>query len=492
MTTITTSTAGTAGTAAPAAAEFSAAPDRLPLTITAAAAALRDGSLTSTALLRAVTARAERLDAAIGTYIVRTDEAAQAAAARADEELAAGIDRGPLHGIPLGVKDIIATSDAPSTAQSLILDPAFGAQGDAVVVSRLRAAGAVITGKTTTAEYAIGMPDPSKGFPTPRSPYALDHYPGGSSSGTGSGVAAGMFLGGLGTDTGGSVRLPASWCGVTGMKQTFGRVPKSGCVPLGFSYDNIGPLTRSARDAAAMLAVMAGHDGSDPCSADRPVDDYTGALTGSVEGLRIGVDTSLLDRPACDPEVAALTRAALDVLAAAGATVSEIRLPLWDELVTAAMSGFMAEAFAYHRGDLGARWNDYGRPTRGTLALGALVTGPDYVQTQRVRRAGVKAMAELLTAHDLLVTPTCLTPSIPLDELSLATLAPSILTPYWNSLGNPAMSVPMGLTSAGLPVGLQLAGRPFEETTVFRAADAFQSLTGHHLTESPIVKELLA
>jgi aspartyl-tRNA(Asn)/glutamyl-tRNA(Gln) amidotransferase subunit A len=188
----------------------SAASDRLPLTITAAAAALRNGTLTSVALTQAVQLRADMLNAAIGTYIVRTDEAALTAAAKADEELAAGLDRGLLHGIPLGIKDIISTADAPATAQSLVLRPEFTDQGDAVVVARLRAAGAVLTGKTTTAEYAIGMPDPSKGFPTPRNPFNLDYYPGGSSSGTGSGIAAGMFLGGLGTDTGGSVRLPAS------------------------------------------------------------------------------------------------------------------------------------------------------------------------------------------------------------------------------------------------------------------------------------------
>jgi aspartyl-tRNA(Asn)/glutamyl-tRNA(Gln) amidotransferase subunit A len=470
----------------------SVAADGLPLTISAAAAALRSGTLTSVALTQAVQARADKLDAAVGTYIVRTDEAALASAAQADSELAAGLDRGLLHGIPLGIKDIIATADAPATAQSLVLRPEFGQQGDAVVVARLRAAGAVLTGKTTTAEYAIGMPDPSKGFPTPRNPFGLEHYPGGSSSGTGSGIAAGMFLGGLGTDTGGSVRLPASWCGVSGMKQTFGRVPKSGCVPLGYSYDNIGPLTRSARDAAAMLSVMAGHDESDACSVDRPVDDYVAALTGSVEGLRMGVDTSFLQLPGCDPDVASLTRAAIQEFTEAGAIVSEIQLPYYAELVTATMAGLMSEAFAYHRADLTERWTDYGRPTRGALGQGMLVSAADFVQMQRVRRAGVKAVTGMFADYDLLITPTCLVPAMRIDELGLGALIESILTPYWNATGNPAISIPMGLTSAGLPVGLQLAGRPFEEATVFQAADAFQSRTDHHLTESPIVLQLLA
>ncbi|MCW2540243.1 MAG: Amidase [Frankiales bacterium] len=466
---------------------ISAAADELPLTIAAAAAALRDGTLTAVELLAKVTARADVLDGPIGTYILRTDEAALAAAARADEELAAGLDKGLLHGIPLGIKDIIATADAPSTAQSLILRPEFSDGTDAVVVSRLRAAGAVITGKVTTMEYACGAPDPSKGFPTPRNAFGLGYWPGGSSSGTGSGVAGGMFLGGLGTDTGGSVRMPASWSGITGMKQTFGRVPKSGCVPLGFSFDNIGPMTRSARDAAVMLAVLAGHDESDACSVDRPVDDYVGALTGDIAGLTIGVDTSFLDMPFCDPDVASLTRAAIAVFADAGATVVEVKLPVYEELTTATIAGQMSEALAYHRGDLQKRWIDYGRPTRGAIAMGMWVTAADFVQAQRVRRVGVRAVTELFTGVDLIITPTCLIPPPAIDDLSLELIINGMLTPYWNATGNPAMSIPMGLTSAGLPVGLQLAGRPFEETTVFRAGDAFQQLTDHHLAESPYV-----
>ena len=203
--------------------------------MSAAAKGLRDGSYTSVALVQAMQARADVLDPVLASYIVRTDETALAAAATADEELASGLDRGLFHGIPIGIKDIIATAEAPTTAQSLVLDPAFGASGDAVVVSRLRAAGAIVMGKLTTMEYAIGTPDPSKGFPTPRNPFNREHWTGGSSSGTGNGVAAGLFLAGLGTDTGGSIRLPAAWCGISGLKQTFGRVPKSGCVPLGFS-----------------------------------------------------------------------------------------------------------------------------------------------------------------------------------------------------------------------------------------------------------------
>jgi aspartyl-tRNA(Asn)/glutamyl-tRNA(Gln) amidotransferase subunit A len=469
----------------------SRAPDALPLTVTAAAKGLRDGSYTSVDLVQAMQRRADVLDPVLASYIVRTDETALAAAAIADAELASGLDRGLFHGIPIGIKDIIATAEAPTTAQSLVLDPAFGASGDAVVVSRLRAAGAIVMGKLTTMEYAIGTPDPSKGFPTPRNPFNHEHWTGGSSSGTGNGVAAGLFLAGLGTDTGGSIRLPAAWCGISGLMQTFGRVPKSGCVPLGFSYDHIGPMTRSARDAAAMLAVLAGHDESDPSSIDRPVDDYLAALTGDLTGLRIGIDSSFLHRPGCDPKVSECLRDAVAVLIDAGATVTEVRLPLWDEVTTSMMVG-LAEAAAYHLGDLRTRWDDYGRPTRHTIGLAVLATAADYVQAQRVRRVGIRAVAEMFETYDLVITPTALTGAPALAGLDFEAMLPDVLTPYWNAVGNPAISIPAGLTAAGLPIGLQIAGRPFDEATVLRAADAFQRATDHHLVESPLVLELLS
>ncbi|MCW2540240.1 MAG: Amidase [Frankiales bacterium] len=480
----------------PTTADTSAAPDGLPLTISAAAAALRDGSLTSVALTQAVQARADKLDSALGTFIGRYNETALAAAAKADEELAAGVDKGLLHGIPLGIKDIIATSDGPSTAQSLVLRPEFGqfedGRHDALVVSRLRAAGGIITGKVTTSEYACGMPDESKGFPTPHNPFGLDYWTGGSSAGTGSGVAAGLFLGGLGTDTGGSIRIPASWCGISGMMQTFGRVPKSGCVPLGFSYDHIGPMTRSARDAAAMLAVLAGHDESDATSVDVPVPDYVAALTGTMEGLKVAVDLTSLSSPKCDPAIAELTLAAIEVFKQAGAEVTEITLPFFAELDTTAMTGLFAEALAYHQTDLQKRFLDYGRNTRKMLTSAAMITAADYVQMQRVRRVGVKAVTELFGQYDLIVNPTGIIAAPPNGALDYEGLAGTILTSYWNATGNPAMSIPMGQNALGLPAGLQIAGKPFDEATVFQAADAFQLLTDHHLAEAPTVLEMLA
>jgi Asp-tRNA(Asn)/Glu-tRNA(Gln) amidotransferase A subunit family amidase len=264
--------------------------EELPLTVTNAAAKLRLGELSSVELTTALLARADALDPAIGTYVTRLDESALAAAARADADFAAGIDKGPYQGIPIGIKDILATSDGPTTANSLVLDRAWGAGKDGPVVARLKAAGAVITGKVTTSEFAIGSPDPTKPFAIPRNPWNVERTPGGSSAGTGNGLAAGLFLAGIGTDTGGSIRIPAAWNGTSGLIATFGRVPKSGCAPLGYSLDHIGPMARSARDCAEMLAIIAGYHASDECCVARPVDDYVGALSGDLAGVRVGIE----------------------------------------------------------------------------------------------------------------------------------------------------------------------------------------------------------
>src|SRR5579859_7957822 len=308
-----------------------------PLSVQEAAARLRTGELTSVELTAAVYQRADEFDARVGTYLARFDDQALGTAALADKELAAGVDRGPLHGIPVGVKDILAAREGPTTAQSLILDPAWGAGKDAPIVKRLRDAGAVITGKLTTMEFAIGMPDPTKPFPIPRNPWDLRTWPGGSSSGTGSGIAAGMFLAGIGTDTGGSIRIPAAFCGVSGLMPTFGRVPKSGCTPLGYSLDHVGPLARSAWDCAAMLGVLAGYDPSDPDCADVAVPSYVDQLDGSLAGLRLGVVRENHFPADGDPALPGAFEAALKALESLGATLVEVTLPLYPEMSVAMM-----------------------------------------------------------------------------------------------------------------------------------------------------------
>jgi aspartyl-tRNA(Asn)/glutamyl-tRNA(Gln) amidotransferase subunit A len=460
----------------------------LPLTITQAAAAMRGGELTSVELTELSIKRADRLDDALGVYLHRMDDTAREEAAQADKDFAAGIDRGPLQGIPLGIKDIIATDNAPTTAQSLVLDPAWGEQGDGPVMKRLRAAGAVITGKTTTMEFATGLPDPDKPFPVPRNPWNEGHWPGGSSSGTGSGIAAGLFLGGLGTDTGGSIRGPASFCGISGIKPTYGLVPKSGCVPLGYSLDHIGPLARSVRDCAAILQVIAGYDASDPTCKNVPTSDYMASFTDDLSGVKIAVERANHTHvKGVLPEAAEAFEQAVGVLEAAGATVIEVIIPRYREISVATRIQNRSEAAAYHMVDLQARWGDYGVHTRDAVGTGVLLSAVDVVQAQRVRRFGQKAIAELMRPFDALVTLARVDGAPALDGLTFESnnKVPTF-TNIWNGMGLPALCIPMGFTPDRLPLSLQIVGNPFDEPAILRVGDAYQQRTDWHLQTPPL------
>jgi aspartyl-tRNA(Asn)/glutamyl-tRNA(Gln) amidotransferase subunit A len=467
----------------------------LPLTVTDAASLLRAGKTTSVELTSALIARADRMDPQTGTYVTRLDDYALATAEQADKDFANGIDKGPYQGIPIGIKDILAMAEGPTTANSLILDRAWGEGKDAPVVARLKAAGAVITGKLTTSEFAIGSPDPTKPFPIPRNPWDLNRTPGGSSAGTGNGVAAGLIFAGIGTDTGGSIRCPAAWNGTSGLMPTFGRVPKSGCAPLGYSLDHIGPLARSARDCAAMLEIIAGYHPSDESCVDRPVDDYLGALTGDLRGLRIGVERTNHFPDDGDPAVVGCFNAAIDTLTGLGADVVEVTLPYYDEISAALWVMMSAEALAYHRRDLQARWGDYYALTRTNVARGALSSGADYVQAARLRRVAQQALGEVFGIVDLIATPTSAIAAPTSEEMSQPRMQKffrKVFTGYWDAVGNPALVVPMGFTGSGLPLSLQLAARPFEEGAALRAGDAYQTTTDWHLRVPSFVTDTMA
>ncbi len=482
-------------TVAESSAATGAAPDGIPMTIADAAAALRDGALTSSALTAGILARVAALDGELGAYVCTSPDLAMAAAEQADADFAAGIDHGPLQGIPLAIKDIIATKDAPTTANSRVLAPDWGAGIDAPVAARLRAAGAVFIGKATTSEFALGAPDPDKGFPIPHNPWELSRTAGGSSSGTGVAVAAGLALGGLGTDTGGSVRFPAAMNGHTGLKVTFGRVPKSGVVPLGFSLDSIGPMARSAYDCALLLQVMAGFDATDPDAADVPVDtDYTASLDGSVDGVTLGVPMPyFFDADGLDPAVRDGVLAAIAVLRGAGAVTTDTAIPFAEQAKNANMLTLAAEAYAYHRNTMVSRWEDYGQFTRPGLARGAMYSAADFAQAQRFRGWFRRQVAGLLRTYDVLVTPTWATPAFPLSEMlpERMILTPGY-TPQWNFTGLPAVAVPCGFSADGLPLSMQVIGRPFAEATVLKVADAYQRLTDWHLRVPPIAADATA
>lgn len=463
-----------------------------PWTIESAAAALAAGETTSEALVRAMFEAADRLDDPLGVYLARFDEDALAAARRADAERAAGRARGPLHGIPIGVKDILATDEGPTTCQSLVLPPSWGDQGDGPVLRRLRDAGAVIMGKLTTMEFAVGRPDRSKPFPLPRNPWNTDRWTGGSSSGSGNGVASGLMLGALGTDTGGSIRVPSAYCGITGHKPTHGLVPKSGCFPLGYTYDHLGPMCRSAWDCAAMLSVMAGHDPSDRTSVPSAPIDYVAAIEangGSLAGLRIGVLANESIKQHSAEWTWQAMQEALGVLRDAGAETVEVVAPLYDELHVATFLGLQAEAYSYHRNWLVERWADYGRPTRLTLALGALISGGDLAQCERVRQAGRQQIHAMMEREQLsaLVSPTMGYGATAYSGAAREAISTKAMhCPPWNGTGFPALALPMGFDPDGLPLSLQVIARPFEDAVSLTIGHALQQRTDWHLRKAPL------
>ena len=328
--------------------------------------------------------------------------------------------------------------------------------------------------------WVPGANDPDGPFPIHRNPWALDRWPGGSSSGTGTGVAAGLILGGLGSDTGGSVRIPSALCGISGLKTSYGLVPKSGVVPLGYSLDTVGPMARTAHDCALLLQAIAGPSSEDPSTRLLPVPDYVARLDGDLSGLRVGVErdhhTGLAG---FDPACRTRFEQAVVELEALGAEIVEVHFDGYPILTTAAMVTSAAESHAYHRKDLQERFLEYGREARASLSLGAFYNSADYVQAQRVRTWGLATLDRILGQCDVIVTPTIGLPA-PLLGDDYWAMMEWTFTPAWNHLGTPAMSIPMGPIGGGMPSGLQVIGGLFDDATVLRVGDAFQRVTDWH------------
>ena len=432
--------------------------------------------ITSLELTRELLARAHAAQDPVSAFLAFTDETALEAAAQADRELAAGHDRGPLQGIPLAVKDLLATRDAPTTAGSRVLDPAWGQRDDATVVRKLRTAGAVLLGKLSLHEFAIGWPDPATGIPFARNPWDIARSPGGSSSGTGAAVAAGLILGGLGSDTGGSIRGPAAYCGISGLKPTFGLVSKEGCVPLGYSLDHVGPMARTMRDCALMLHTMAGFDARDACSASVDVPNFPAALDGSFAGVRIGVPREyFFSAPELNVEVANAVEDAIGEMERAGASVHDVALTHASIARNAQRVIMMGEAYAYHEPDLQSRPELYGRWTRLQMVSGALYSAADYVQAQRVRSLIKQEVVEAMRDLDVLVMPTAIgtAPTFEGYDPDALLKAPSFMA-IWNLTGQPAASICCGFSEAGLPIGMQIVGKRWDEMSVLKAAAVFE------------------
>lgn len=458
-----------------------------PLTLRDAGLALRRGAITSREMVAAALSRADDIDRFLGVYLARFDDYALEQADRADAAFSAGYDGGSLQGITIGVKDLLRMAEGPTTAQSTVLSPGWGRGPDAHVVTSLKDAKAVITGKVTLSEFAIGSPDASKPFPVPRNPWDLRTWPGGSSAGTAVGIAAGLFLAGIGSDSGGSIRLPAAFCGITGFKPTYGLVPVGGCVPLGFSMDTLGPMARSAEDCALVLDSIA-----DPLMARRGTGrrlTQSNAHPGRpLAGVRIAVVRA---GHFVEGDVRAAESAFDEMVAVSkslGAQVSEIRLPLFDAACAAGMIINQAEGFAYHRNALLSRWPDYCESSRKRLSAGALTSGADYVQAQRVRRSAQREVARLFATVDIVMTPTA-TVGAPLYDADLKvdfrSLHRTARTNYWNCAGVPALSMPMGFTDNGMPLSVHLAGAAFDDRFVLGVGQALQRVTDWHLRLPP-------
>jgi aspartyl-tRNA(Asn)/glutamyl-tRNA(Gln) amidotransferase subunit A len=413
-------------------------------------------------------------------------ERALADAREAERELAAGRSRGPLHGIPIALKDLVATAGIPTAAGSRVLD-GWVPERTATVARRLEEAGTVLLGKATTHEFAFDVYTP----PT-RNPWDLARIPGGSSGGSAAALAAGLCLGAIGTDTAGSIRIPAALCGVSGLKPTHGRVSRAGVVPFSWSLDHVGPMARTAADLALLLQAIAGADPDDPTSAAEPVPDYAAALTGDVRGLRLGVPEEFFWEHV-DAAAAAAARSAVDELEGLGAVVRPVRLPLVHLTPSAGDAISFPEVSLYHRRWIAERAAEYEPETLANLRLGGLFLATDYLQAQRVRRLVTEELLAVLRDVDAVVAPTTPVAAIRADERTVrfadgyeesALYAYCRLTYPANVTGLPALSVPCGATAAGLPLGLQLVGRPFDEGLLLALGDAYQRATGWH-TRTP-------
>jgi aspartyl-tRNA(Asn)/glutamyl-tRNA(Gln) amidotransferase subunit A len=447
------------------------------MTAKAAAAAIADGEMSPVELVKALLDRIERLDPRVNAFLLVDADAALKEAHAAEAEAAQGRLRGPLHGIPVGIKDIIDVAGLPTTCHSKIFENDAAARTDAECVARLRAAGAIVLGKLSTHEFAIGGPSFDLPWPPARNPWNRDHHPGGSSSGSGSGLAAGFFPMALGTDTGGSIRNPASACAIVGTKPTYGLVSRRGVFPLAFTLDHVGPMTRTVADNALMLGTLVGHDPLDPASVQLPEScDYMTALDQGVRDLRIGFVRHFheADIPA-DPEVAAgLDRVAL-TLRSEGASVVDVRLPALQDFAAVNRVILQSEAWSIHSEWLRDRPGDYGRLGRRRLMSGAFMGAGDYVLASRRRSQMIVEVETALRDVDVLLCASAMDPACRIDEPEEIerTYMRQARTPF-NVTGHPALAMPTGLSRDGLPLSVQFVGRYFDEATLFKVARTWE------------------
>ncbi|NKE43653.1 amidase [Roseomonas frigidaquae] len=450
----------------------------LPLGLAATARLIAARQISPVELAESALTRAAALNPVLHAFIRLTPELAREQARAAEARQMQGALKGPLDGIPIGHKDIYETAGIPTTGHSRILENHVPDR-DATVVRAWAEAGTVTIGKTATHEFAWGGPSFDLPWPPARNPWDPSRFTGGSSTGAGASVAAGIVLGATGSDTGGSIRGPAGLCGLAGIKPTYGLCSRTGVLPLAHSLDTTGPIAWTVEDCALLLRAMAGHDPADPSSADRPAPDLLGGLEGGVKGLRIGIIRHFHEQDiTTSPAVRAGVDHLADVLRQEGAVVSEVTLPPLADFHAAGWLILMSEAHAVHEPWLRARFNEYGEILRERLALAALVTAADYLQAQRRRRWLCQQVKAAMADLDLLVTAAQATEAPPIDQVpKFASLEQPGLTIPFNLTGQPALTVCTGFGAGGMPVGAQIIGKPFEDAMVLRAGHAFERAT---------------
>jgi len=437
-------------------------------------------------VVKAHLARVEALEPALNSFITLLPEQAMEEARVAEHEIGSGQYRGPLHGIPMGLKDLFYVKGVRNTSGSKIFDH-FIPDYDSTLALKLREAGAILLGKLNLHQFAYGPTGENPDYGNMHNPWDRERIPGGSSGGSASATASGQCTLAMGTDTGGSIRIPSALCGLVGLKPTYGRLSRYGMTVLSWSQDHPGPMARTVEDCVLVMNAVAGYDPRDPSSANMSIPDFTQSLTENIKGLRVGVPKEPFEDPV-DSEVEHFVRSAIELLSKLGATIYEMSWPMYHESKAIASTILMAEATAYHSQLMKRQGSRLDPKVRLRLEAGLLISAVDYLQAQRARRLFYQQSCDLFKKVDLLAGPT-----VPITACNIGTEGVQIgntllgviplLTQHtrpYNLNGFPAITVPCGFSRNGLPVGFQLAGKPFDEATVLRGAFAYEQATEWH------------
>jgi len=449
------------------------------LSVAEAASLLHSRELSPVDYVAAFLERIAAHDSHLNAFLQLFSDSSLADARAAEVEINEGRWRGPLHGVPIALKDLFDIVGEPTTAHSRILR-GHRAERSAHVVTKLREAGAIIIGKTALHEFATGGPSFDLPWPPARNPWRRTHHPGGSSSGSAVAVAAGLAPASLGTDTAGSVRNPATCCGVVGMKPTYGAVSRTGVFPLAFSLDHVGPITRGVEDNAILLEAMLGRDPEDPTSVSHPRSELRADLARGIDGLRIGVIEAF--HAEADPEIRTAMDEAIKVIESLGGRIEPIHLSALDTYVGCGRLILQAEAFAIHEHWLKTRPLDYGARGRVRLLPGAFLGAADYIRAQQLRTVLLREFTQAIANVDAVIAVSSLELPCEIDDEAKIdrTYDRQARTPF-NVTGTPALSLPVGFSKSGLPIGMQVLGKAFDEAMIYRIAHAYEQATPWHL-----------